>query len=239
MSDSCKAALANWFTVGIHGGYQRAEWCQEKGHEDPGCEEKSPKHKLLPLAFTLRDLTLLGKNKRKLPLKTVLCDKKSIIQVKTCHKWQKNGDHGQEKVMNRNWKKTKSYPVEGWIEIIERFLRLHKNETDILDRPHAIFYDKKTNSIKNITDFMVTTEMRELAKELYQMDDKELQSFLCHSLRVGAYCALYSQGMPKEHIKRILRWKSNSWEEYLRDLLSIAEQQIMAMCAADEIPNFM
>ena len=87
---------------------------------------------------------------------------------------KKDGDHSQKKVMNRNWKKPKICPVEGWIAIIERFLRLHKdeNENDLLDRPLTIFYDKKTNSIKNITDFMVTTEMRELAKELYQMDDE-------------------------------------------------------------------
>ena len=141
--------------------------------------------------------------------------------------------------MNRNRKKPKICPVEGWIEIVERFLRLHKNETDIYDRPLAIYYDKKTNSIRNITDFMVTTKMQELAKELYQMDDKELQSFLCHSLQVGGCCALYSQGVQKEHIQQILHWKSDSSEEYLRDLSCIAEQQIMAMCAVNEIPNFM
>ena len=26
--DSSKAALADWFTIGLHGGYRRAKWCQ-------------------------------------------------------------------------------------------------------------------------------------------------------------------------------------------------------------------
>ena len=62
----------------------------------------------------------------------------------------KNGDHGQEKVMKRNWKKPKICPVEGWIEIIERFLRLHKdeNENDLLDRPLASFMIKKRIQLK-------------------------------------------------------------------------------------------
>ena len=81
--------------------------------------------------------------------------------------------------------------------------------------------------------------MQELAKELYHMNDTELKSFSCHSLRVGACCALYSQGVSKAEIKRILRWKSDSWEDYLRDLSCIAERQIAAMCEADEIPNFL
>ena len=45
---------------------------------------------------------------------------------------------------------------------------------------------------------MLRPKIQELPKELYQMDNKELQSFLCHSLREGACCALYSQGVPKE-----------------------------------------
>ena len=141
------------------------------------------------------------------------------------------------KIMNRNLKK--KYPVEGWIEIVELFLWLHKNKTDIYDCPLSIYYNKTMNSIKNITDFIVSTEMWELAKEPYQMDNKEPKSLLCHLLQVGACCALYSQGVQKEEIKQIKWWKIDSWEEYLCNLLCITEQQIMTMCKADEIPNFL
>ena len=235
--DSSKAALADWFTIGLHGGYRRAEWCQEKGNEEVGQEEKSPKDDSQPLAFTLSDLTFLGKNKRKLNLQAAMRHPASIMQIKVRHKWQKNGEHGQKKVMNRNKKKPKICPVEALIRIVQRFLRLHQKE--VYDLPLAIYFDSQTNSIKNITDSLVTNEMRELAKELYHMDDTELKSFSCHSLRVGACCALYSQGVSKAEIKRILRWKSDSWEDYLRDLSCIAERQIAAMCDADEIPNFL
>lgn len=113
----------------------------------------------------------------------------SIIQIKVRHKWQKNGKHGQKKAMNRNRKKPKIYSAEALIRILQRFLCLHQKE--IYDLPLAIYYDLQTNSIKNITDSLVTNEMRELANKLYHMDDTELKSFSCHLLQVGACCAFY------------------------------------------------
>ena len=127
--DTSKAALADWFKLGLHGGYRRAEWCQEKGNEEVGQEEKNPKDESQPLAFTLSDLTFLGKNKRKLPLQAAMRHPASIMQIKVRHKWQKNGKHGQKKVMNRNRKKPKICSVKALIRIVQRFLLLHWKET--------------------------------------------------------------------------------------------------------------
>ena len=144
------------------------------------------------------------------------------MQVQVHHYWQKNGKYGEMKIMNHNRKKPKICPVEAWIRIVQRFVRLHESEPQNI--PLSIYFDPHSNSIKNITNSLVTEVMRELAKELYDMNAEELKSFSCHSLRVSVCCVLYSQGVSKEEIKRILCWKSDSWQDYLPDSSCIAEK---------------
>ena len=187
------------------------------------------------MTFTLSNIKFLGKKRRKLPLKVAIDNTKSIMQVEVHYHWQKNDEHGEKEIMNRNKKKPKIYPVEAWIRIVQHFLQLQKLEPQNL--PLSIYYDPYSNSIKNITNFLVTEVMRKLAKEFYDIDAEELKSFSCHSLWVGACCALYSHGVPKKEIKQIIHWKSDSWQDYLRDLSYIAEQQITTMCKANKIPN--
>ena len=81
--------MSDWYTVGIHGGYRRAEWCQEHGHNKVDNEEVSPKDESQPLAFTLNNFTFLGQKRRQLPLHVALKNLASILQVKLHHKWQK------------------------------------------------------------------------------------------------------------------------------------------------------
>ena len=105
---------------------------------------------------------------------------KLIMQVEVHHHWQKSGKHGEKKIMNRNKKKPKIFPVEAWICIVQLSLQLHKLEPQNL--PLSIYFDPYSNSIKNITNSLVTEVMREPVKELYNMDTEELKSFSCHSL---------------------------------------------------------
>ena len=77
-NDSSKAALLDWFTIGLHRGYQCAKWCQEQRNKEVGQEEKSPKDESQPLVFTLRDIIFLEKNKRKLTLQAAMRHPASI-----------------------------------------------------------------------------------------------------------------------------------------------------------------
>ena len=63
-----------------------------------------------------------------------------------------------------------------------------------------------------------------------------------HSLRAGACSTtLYScnsQGFTEMEIKYLLRWKSNTFMTYLRNLAVTSRRHNIAMNDANEIPNF-
>ena len=66
----------------------------------------------------------------------------------------------------------------------------------------------------------------------------QLALWSSHSLRVGACTTLYSQGFTEMEIKSLLRWKSNAFMTYLRNLAVTSRRHNIAMNDANEIPNF-
>ena len=118
LPDDCyKVVLQDWFIAGIHGGYRQAEWCQEQGGGALGMEKPSPRHNQQALAFTRRDITFFGKNKKQLSWAQAFANPASIQQAEVRHEWQKNGDKGETKVLNRNNKKPHNFAVRAWLRI--------------------------------------------------------------------------------------------------------------------------
>jgi hypothetical protein len=78
--------------------------------------------------------------------------------------------------------------------------------------------------------------MREIAASYYELDPvKEksaLQFFLAHSLRVGACIILQAMGFVSHQIQQMLRWKSESWLMYSRNLHVVSQQQNEAIFKA-------
>ena len=239
--DSLRKALSDWFTVGLSGGYRRAEWCQDRHNYTPGREEYIPESSLRDLgrrvkAFTLSDIQFFDKNGSAVSTTIALAMPKRVVRIGIHHAWQKNGDHGETKYVHRNNTTPSICSVQAWIRIVRRYVDLR--DPKITNAPLAIFRDKKRRQVSNITSDLVELEMRSLAKELYGIKtEKGLLVFSCHSLRVGACCALYLAGLTPAEIKRTLRWKSDSWELYIRDLGVIAKRVNRALTAADELPN--
>ena len=239
--DTLRKALSDWFAVSLTGGYRRAEWCQDRHNYTPGREEYIPESSLRDVArrvkaFTLSDITFFDKNGSLLSTKATLAMPKRAVRVGIRHAWQKNGDHGETKYVIRNNATPSICSVQAWIRIVRRYVNLRDHT--ITDAPLAVFQDTKRRQVSYITSDLVELEMRSLAKELYGIKtEKGLLVFSCHSLRVGACCALYSAGLSPAEIKRTLRWKSDSWELYIRDLAVIAERVNRALTAADELPN--
>ena len=89
------------------------------------------------------------------------------------------------------------------LRICKRFVLLRGNKID--NAPLAIYRDKATGRVFNITSTDVVNSMRSIARAVYNLDDDELQLFTCHSIRVGACCTLFSQGFDTAQIKKILR----------------------------------
>ena len=91
---------------------------------------------------------------------------------------------------------------------------------------------------RNMTADVVNDLLRDLAIKTYNLTDtEEIQKFSSHSLRVGACCLLFACGYPPEFIQRVLRWKSDAWKGYVRDLVVTAIKHNLAMLQADTMPQ--
>jgi len=60
-------------------------------------------------------------------------------------------------------------------------------------------------------------------------DKDEVARYSTHSLRVGACQILYANGFRSHEIKMLLRWQSDAFMVYLRDIAWVARKQVDAM----------
>ena len=85
-----------------------------------------------------------------------------------------------------------------------------------------------------IDDVHIKSLLQEAAKEIYKINKKDdLAKFSAHSIRVGAYVLLHAQNISTEDIKFRLRWRSDSFRMYLRNILQLAERHRDAIRAAN------
>ena len=132
---------------------------------------------------------------------------------------QKNGKNGEVKRFARNHRSPFMDQVKHWITILERFARLvgleHKS------RPLAIYYDYAKGKVLNICSDDSKSILQNIVRLEYGITDpKELSKWTNHSIRVGMACILQSQGKSGDYIQRALRWCSESWKLYTRNLWS-------------------
>ena len=82
---------------------------------------------------------------------------------------------------------------------------------------------KTKKVISYINDVHICKILREAASDLYKISSKEdLAKFTAHSIRVGACVLLHSQNVSAEDIKFRLRWRSDSFRMYLRNIIQLA-----------------
>ena len=157
-----------------------------------------------------------------------------IMHVRIVYRWQKNKDHGQKKWQSRNPERPNFCSVSAWIRIVQRYIRL-KNII-ITDEPLSIFSNTRTKRNSNITAGDAADLIKLLAKACFDETDVELQKYSCHSLRVGACCSLYAAGLDESRIKKLLRWKSDTWMDYVRDMIVSTIEHNMALNSVDDMP---
>ena len=231
--DSKTRALLDWNTVGLQGGFRRSEYCQTTSsgalHQYETCDLGGPK------AFAVNDVEFFSQQKVQLCREYALKHPDAVRFVKLQFRWQKNGRHGIHRWFARNLDKPFLCGVSAWISIVDRFIRLLG--MNCADKPLAIYQHAKSRAPRYITSTIATQEMRSLATAVHNITKKEdLQKFSCHSLRVGACCIYFASGVDPEFIKRVLRWESDAWKLYVRDLQTTAVQVVESMNYSDDLP---
>ena len=74
--------------------------------------------------------------------------------------------------------------------------------------------------------------LQSAAKKIYNITDARLRLWSCHSMRVGACVALFNSKHSPDKIQHLLRWKSATWRDYLRDCSSLSHSQLDGISAA-------
>ena len=237
--DSIHHALRDWFGVGLYGGLRLTEWAQEASNsslENPVLDNKG-----IPKAFCLSDLEFRSIGNRRISLEEAFKAPEATLEraiVTFSH--QKNNNDGEQRIFIRNESSPRLCFVTLMLRIFKRFIRLvgwNRRHTPLC------VYITESSQIRLITSTEIVVEMREAASAVYNLDpikDKDtLSSWSAHSLRVGACVILHAMGFTGELIKFILRWKSDCFMGYLRNLGILSARQNVAIADIKSMPNFL
>lgn len=230
--DLLNHAIADWCGLGLSTGYRKGEWAQPtQAHADI----RNPDTKdwrgiipaMLPEDFTFYDNT--GRRIRSHQL-AVSYGISRVSKVRIKWRVQKNGDNGESKTYLRNTVSPNLCPVNRALSIVARHIRLvGTNEPNV---PLGL-YQHPTHGVQLIVATDVASIMRRTVAQVLGLDPikdaEELAKWSTHSLRVGACQVLYASGFHAHEIKMLLRWKSDSFMKYLRDIAWVAKKRTDAM----------
>ena len=223
------AALADWLILGLQAGFRRKEWAQDKTYlrKNNDIERNIDGSSA---AFIISDFEFRHKGNIRINNQSKQEINKSYI-VNLKWRFQKNNDNGQVISYVKNTVNKHFCVVEACKRIYYRALKLKVPE----DNPIAVFSDSKRgyNNTKYIDDTHIKSILQEAASEIYNIKSKkELSNFTSHSIRVGACVLLHEQNISAEDIKFRLRWRSDTFRTYLRNILPLAERHKEAIANA-------
>jgi hypothetical protein len=236
--DSALAAICDFCGMGIYDGFRLSEWAQPTAHSELNKPQLNRRGD--PMAFCLGDVRFLTPDKVRVPTEEVITmnvkDPKVGRDFVTC-RTQKNGHDGEERQHTRNTEAiTQPCHITCLMSVVQRFDRL---VGDRLDVPLCV-YREKGGRIRYITDSIIVYWFRIAAAYVYKLDPvkdhEHLSKWSAHSLRVGATVILHGMGFTDTQIQFLLRWRSNAFYTYLRNIASLAAQQNKAI--TDVMPHF-
>jgi hypothetical protein len=243
--DSLTCALTDGFEQGYCAGYRLSEWAQPGRHTNPA---KPQQNHLVNAPIRTRalvpdDFRILTITRHRASGMAILDHDLSQV-AKMWVKWrtQKNGQHGEEKLFARNPKLGGFCFVSSVYRSLARFQRL--SVLDPLLRPNftplSVYWSFTEARVKLVHADAIERYMRHLACTVYHLDPvrdaKDVQRWSSHSLRVGACVALHAMGFSALDIQWILRWRSQAFMVYLRNMAILAIRQYQALDRAAELP---
>ena len=237
--DSSLAAMINWASAGLYDGFRLSEWAQPNGHSDltnPHLNIKGDS-----CAFCIADIRFLSDDKISIPIEQVITlDSLSPTVGRTFvrYRTQNNRKNGEERQHTRNASPTAPCHVTSCIHIVHRFVRLVGHQPNI---PLCV-YRHTDGSIRYLTASIIESTFRMAAANVYKLDPVKdgvhLRRWSAHSMRVGACVILHGMGFTDTQIQFLLRWTSNAFYVYLRNIAGLAHKQNRALDDLSIMPNF-
>jgi hypothetical protein len=233
-----EVAMANWTLCNLYAGCRGIEWAQTSTTQAPISMYLRNRFNNA-YAFTLSDVKCSTTCNQRLTMYQVLQNPSKVGKIHLRFEEQKNGDNGEWKLFVRNTNNTNLCFINAFLQILQRY---HLLTDGNLKNPLSI-YRAPTGTVYNITTADVERTLRATAASLFHLDPQkhksDLQLWSAHSLRVGACTTLYANGFNDTEIKFLLRWKSNAFMTYLRNLTVTSRRQNNAMNDTNTMPNFL
>ena len=227
--DNIYTVLSDWLIVGLQAGFRRKEWAQDKTY--------LKKYKDIErnvdgssAAFILSDFEFRGKGNTRIDNSSKQAINRSYI-VNIKWRFQKNNDNGQVISYTKNTEDKKFCVVEACKRIHHRVIKFKIPA----NKPIAVFTASRSiqEKPKYIDDVHIKSILQEAARRVYNIKcKKDLSNFTSHSVRVGACVLLHAQNVSPEDIKFRLRWRSDTFRTYLRNILPLAERHTDAITNA-------
>ena len=224
--DSLQRSILDWILLGRVTGVRRSEWCQDGPNIEmtkPSLSHPVPE----PKAFIADDFQFFDSNQRRL-YSLSPGDLEAIAFVKIRWRFQKNHDNGQIIPYSRDRTHPASCPVLAAARIALRAQALGLPPSS----PLAVYASSSSSSgYRHIQASQVVKFLRQTAKAVFGLkpNDKTLEKWTCHSIRVTAANLLHQAGMTDSYIKMRLRWKSCTFQMYLRNTFYSADKHSQAI----------
>ena len=230
--DSKARAFVDWCIVGIHMGYRGCEWLSTHKPKHATDFPRVRDHPDKPIyQVLLDDMILIGSNGARVPDElTHPVDDLRGTQIKV--RFQKNKQNGQIVSQARNTEDPDLCVTRAVQRIKQRAARLGLCGDD----PASCY---KSNPGSKRPSFFYTRLVVELLESMalrtYKIDnliDSRL-SYTPHSFRIGGCVVLHAAGADTNDIQTRLRWRSDKFKNYLRDLPQIAINHVKMFNIAD------
>jgi len=240
-----ESALNDWFGVGLSTGQRLSEWAQ---HNENKGDIHAPLRKGLTndtiAAFLPEDIQFMFGNKKRCSLQEAVdnLSNDKVKRVTLTWRIQKNNQNGETKTFLRNDKSPRLCVVRRMQRIMLRYITLVGLEQP--EVPLGI-YRANDGTVRTIISKQIDEKMRSLVTKHYNYnpvtDKKLINKWSSHSLRVGACQILYASGFTCYEIKVLLRWRSDAFMDYLRDIAWVARKRndALADLDSDVVPVFL
>ena len=223
--DSSTAAIVDWTILGRYTGFRKSEFCQSSQHSYTRIDDWPHRP---PLAFIEDDFTFLGSIEQIIST-TTLSDFDAILKhvhyVRIRWRKQKNNQNGEEITFARDDDKPNVCPVRAAIRII---LRAHRLGVKTYE---PIGVSSSNAKRQYITDTRIAALYRKAASVVLRISSKgkDIKQWSTHSLRVTAANLLYREKHTDSFIQKRLRWRSNTFLDYLRNTIYAATEHSKAL----------
>jgi len=221
--DSFQAAFFDWMVIGIHTGARKSEWCQDT-YDYKLFNQIALNPDQTSKAFVASDFSLHNRNSSQSSSQPGSLDGTyTYIQIK----WrvQKNGDNGQVISFAHDTQNPIYSPVLAAQRILQRAKRLNLPTNMSLAIYKQNIHTDAMPPFSFIYHHSVELQLKSCARKVLRLTKiSDIARFTSHSLRVGACVLLHENGADTLLIKSRLRWRSDSFMNYLRNTLSLAKR---------------